>query len=57
MIYATIQKNNITYKYRWLLKFKRKSAVEVNKDLEKLRTFFSQNFEICQWTVLCRPER
>ena len=31
--------------------------MDVNKNLEKFRNFFSQNFEICQPAVLCRPEK
>ena len=58
MIYATIQQNNISYinsdGYKTLQGM---SAMEVNKNLEKFRNFFSQNFEICQSAVLCRPEK
>ena len=45
MICATIRKNIFLYNYRWLLNYRGESVREINKNLEKFRNFFSQNFE------------
>jgi hypothetical protein len=40
------------YKFKWLLQFIKRSGLDVNKNLEKFRNLFSQNFEILQPYVL-----
>jgi len=48
MIYATIRQHSFSNKFKLLLFFIKGRGLDVNKNFEKFRNLFSQNFEILQ---------